>query len=803
MSDGFASGLNRIILSCPVVLMGGRADGGLWVDFVTENVSRFGYRSDDLEGGGLTADSLVHDDDLPGVRMAAERCAASGSFECVLEYRIKTPFGEAVPVRDYRVFHRDGEGKTFAWQSALLDGTRREMAESRAKSRERDIVGVVMASKIWFWEYSSRLDEFAGSGCYPFGGEFKKRITISREKFFKEMIPLKNLSEFEEAWRRLEEGGSPFVDVEHTLMSDEGEEKYMSVRMFPRFDDEGRFDGATGVCADVTALKEAAEKARVRGRRLELLRSLSRDLMEEVDTERLLEKILRNAIEFSGAGHGVINLLEDGGKTFRRKYGVGLYEPMIGETRPSDSGLTAKALRERRRIFLKDYAESPDTLNDPRFNGILSGIIMPLYYGLKNFGGLTLSYTNKSPELDDDFAASLDQFGVLASVALENARLHEAARRELANKARAEERLMAQNRMASASAEASGLLLSRGSPDALDGALVAIAEAVGAKRAVLFRFNSEEGVARVLGRGVRPGGPDLPLPYASARKEDYPAVFESLISGRVYQGDLEGGAGGLIAVPVYLRANFWGFLSLLYIKSPPLFSASELNVLKTAAYNLAVSAMGMEADREVKEGYVRLQKTFDDVIDAIGFIVGKKDPYTIEHQKRVSALARDAGALLGLSSGRLEGLRVAGLIHDVGKAEIPGEILSKPGRLSTAEFELVKTHAEAGFEILSEIDFPWPVAEMVRQHHERFDGSGYPRGLKGEEIMPEARILAVADVADAMTSHRPYRPSLGLEAALDEITANRGILYDPEASDALVKVIKSGGGETFFKGGRP
>ena len=145
---------------------------------------------------------------------------------------------------------------------------------------------------------------------------------------------------------------------------------------------------------------------------------------------------------------------------------------------------------------------------------------------------------------------------------------------------------------------------------------------------------------------------------------------------------------------------------------------------------------------------------------------------------------------MGLGAEQCEGLRIAGLVHDIGKIEVPGEILSKPGKLSRIEFKLIKAHAQSGYDILKEVDFPWPVAEVARQHHERLDGSGYPLGLRGEEILPEARILAVADVVEAMTSHRPYRPSLGLSAALDEIGSKRGALYDANAVDACLALFE-------------
>ena len=141
----------------------------------------------------------------------------------------------------------------------------------------------------------------------------------------------------------------------------------------------------------------------------------------------------------------------------------------------------------------------------------------------------------------------------------------------------------------------------------------------------------------------------------------------------------------------------------------------------------------------------------------------------------------------------LLGLRLAGLIHDIGKITVPVEILNKPGRISDTEFNIIKTHPQAGYNILKEIEFPWPVAQIILQHHERLDGSGYPRGIKNGGIMVEAKILAVADVMEAMASHRPYRPALGIEAALEEIEKNRGILYDPEVADICTSLFTEKG----------
>jgi putative nucleotidyltransferase with HDIG domain len=174
---------------------------------------------------------------------------------------------------------------------------------------------------------------------------------------------------------------------------------------------------------------------------------------------------------------------------------------------------------------------------------------------------------------------------------------------------------------------------------------------------------------------------------------------------------------------------------------------------------------------------------------AISKAVEARDPYTAGHQQRVSRLARSIAQKMGLDKELIEGIRMGAIIHDIGKIQLPAEILSKPGKLTEAEFELIKSHPESGFKILEDVKFPWPVADIAYQHHERIDGSGYPRGLKGDEICLEAKVIAVADVVEAMSSHRPYRPSLGMEMAIDEIKNHRGTKYDEACVDACVKLL--------------
>jgi HD-GYP domain-containing protein (c-di-GMP phosphodiesterase class II) len=193
-----------------------------------------------------------------------------------------------------------------------------------------------------------------------------------------------------------------------------------------------------------------------------------------------------------------------------------------------------------------------------------------------------------------------------------------------------------------------------------------------------------------------------------------------------------------------------------------------------------------KAEAESAEMVEKLRKAMGATIQAIALTVETRDPTTAGHQRRVSDLSRTIADRLGFPADRKEALRMASSIHDLGKISIPSEILSKPGRLNETEMNLVRTHAQVGHDILSRIDFPWPIAEIVLQHHERMDGSGYPRGLRGEEISIEGRVLGVADVVEAMVSHRPYRSAHTEAEAIDEIRKNRGRFYDLAVVDVCV-----------------
>jgi putative nucleotidyltransferase with HDIG domain len=245
-----------------------------------------------------------------------------------------------------------------------------------------------------------------------------------------------------------------------------------------------------------------------------------------------------------------------------------------------------------------------------------------------------------------------------------------------------------------------------------------------------------------------------------------------------------------LLVPMRKNEYLVGILLLSGKATHEPYSGEERRLLRIVATDVAASIDNASLYENIKREHSEMEKAMDGVVHALSLVVESRDPYTAGHQRRVAGLARSIANKMGLSAWQVMGIYIAGLVHDVGKVAVPTEILNKPGKINQYEYSIIKAHSQVGYEILQKIDFPWPVTTTILQHHERLDGSGYPAGISGEEIILDARILGVADVVEAMSSHRPYRPSLGLSSALEEIAANRGILYDPQVVDACLSLFK-------------
>lgn len=262
---------------------------------------------------------------------------------------------------------------------------------------------------------------------------------------------------------------------------------------------------------------------------------------------------------------------------------------------------------------------------------------------------------------------------------------------------------------------------------------------------------------------------------------------------------LKRGYRSIIALPLRHETEILGALTI-YASDPQAFHAEEVKLISELADDLSYGIGALRTHVAQGKGVERLQKSMESTISAVASMVEMRDPYTTGHQQRVAGLAVAIGRAMGLPEQKVYGLHLAGIVHDLGKIHIPAEILSKSGKLTKIEFEMIRTHPEAGYEILKNIDFLWPIAQTVLQHHERIDGSGYPAGLKGDQILLEAKIIAVADVVEAISSHRPYRPALGVEAALKELRDNRGKFYDPVVVDVCLRLFTE---NNFSFEGRP
>ena len=247
-----------------------------------------------------------------------------------------------------------------------------------------------------------------------------------------------------------------------------------------------------------------------------------------------------------------------------------------------------------------------------------------------------------------------------------------------------------------------------------------------------------------------------------------------------------------IAMPLCSTDKTFGGLCI-YSAETHAFDEEEVRLLEELANDLAYGILALRNQKEREQHAIILRQSLEQSIQTIAGTLEARDPYTAGHQRRVAELATAIAREMRLSEEQINGIHLAAIIHDLGKIHVPAEILAKPGKLSDIEIMLIRTHPQAGYDILKHVKFPWPIADIILQHHEKLDGSGYPQGLKAEQILLESKILTVADMVEAMSSHRPYRPTLGIEVALDEIKHGRSNLYDPEVVDACLRLFAEKG----------
>jgi len=556
-------------------------------------------------------------------------------------------------------------------------------------------------------------------------------------------------------------GDTPFIE-RYAKVAQTGKAKYF-IDYYPRFKkwyEINSFCPKKGYFAnifrDITERKQAEEKIKHLNLVLRAIRSVNQLITKEKNRERLLQGVCNNLIKTRGYHSAWIALLDESGKleTYAEA-GLGkAFLPMIELLKKGR--LTAcgkKALKQQKVVITKDPASTCTECPLAQEHSGRGAMSTRLEHDKKVYGLMTVSIPTHLADNQEEQSLFKEVARDIA-FSIRNIELDEERKQAGENVKKAKDEL--QIILDSVPAmifykDIEGRII-RANKALADSLKVPIKDIVGKTTEELFPKEQAEKMRKddkevvISGKSKR----DIIQPYNTSEETKW------AITDKIPYKDKEGKVTGIISL------------------------SKDITIQK-------------KEEQELKLAYQKLKKTMDATIDTMSKIIEAKDPYTSGHQHRVCQLAVPLAQELGLSEDTIEGIRIASLIHDIGKIGLPTEILSKPTKLTDIEFSLIKGHSQIGYDILKSIEFSYPIAQIVLQHHERPNGSGYPNKLKGDEILLEAKIIGVADVVEAMSSFRPYRPALGVDKALEEISQNRGILYDPEVVDACLGLFKEKG----------
>jgi putative nucleotidyltransferase with HDIG domain len=535
-----------------------------------------------------------------------------------------------------------------------------------------------------------------------------------------------------------------------------------------------------------TAQKRVAE--------LTALREISLQLTQSLDLSTVLDTIARSAVELVKASDAHIFLY--GQETEEFTFGTGFWAPdQEGEifTKVRKNGLTATVAGLGEPVVISEAGDHPLCRDQDWGVEAIAGF--PLRQADRVLGVFNVAFM-KPHTFDEDELRLLTLLADQAAVAIENARLYQETDRRLKESTILQEL----SRLVGSSLEpktvfqtvvqtvAEALGYSMVSIYTTDGEGLRLGAHVGYRLAeVLDHIPSDRGV---IGRVARSG--EAELVYDVKEDPDYLEAAPEVVSE--------------VAVPVMRDSEVLGVLNVESTALEPL-TVADLKLVSSMGHQVSVAIQNAQlyqaaqreleerkrAELELQQSYDRLETTFEGTVKALAALAEARDPYTAGHQQEVARLASAIAEEMGLPEDEVLGIRMAGLVHDIGKICVPAEILSKPTSLTEIETQMIQTHPQTAHDILKTVEFPWPVAEIVLQHHERIDGSGYPRGLLGHEMLLAARVLCVADTVEAMASNRPYRPAHGIEEALEEILQRRGAFYDAEVVEACLKLFREKG----------
>lgn len=727
------------------------ADGVL--TYISPQVSRYGWAPEELISKSILIP--VHEEDRERISREFEETIRFGK-EMVSEFRIRTKAGEVVWFSDNGKVLRDAQGNIQGSTGVLTNITERIRADEALRESESRfrilsdsaIVGVdiiqdnrfIYVNPAFAAVFGYQPGELIGANpmvvIHPddqalVAGQIKRRVS----------------------------GEQPTMHYEFRGMRKDGETRHIevfSIRIVLN-----QRPALVANLLDITERKQAQARILKLSQLYAVLSQTNTTIVHSTNQEELFRNLCKGAVEQGKFRLAWVGLVDEGTQRVQPVCHAGAEQGYLtdiyvsADDIPEGRGPTGAAIRENRVCYINNF--SSDERMKPWLEpasrlGIQSAVGLPLRLKGKVIGALTM-YAGEAELFDAEQLALMDEMSANISFALDGL-AREAERRE------------AENNLAESQALLNSIFDS--TSDLVWSVEPSSFGLLSFNRRIYDYFMRNRGVS--LKKGMRPADM-LPLKQFV---ETWEGLYRRVLKEGSYDTEYEGIAG-----PIILQL--------------------KLNVLKRDGAVYAISVFGEDiterkhAEQRIAEYVKRLEGTMKNTLQAVANMVEMRDPYTAGHERRVGLIASKIAQEMGWPVEKCYSLELIGLVHDIGKIAVPTEILTKPGRLTPVEYQIVQAHSERGYEILKDVDFPLPIAEIIYQHHERMDGSGYPRGLKGDEILPEARILAVADVLESMASHRPYRPALGIEAALKEIKDHRGAWFDAQVVDAMFKLIREKG----------
>jgi len=500
----------------------------------------------------------------------------------------------------------------------------------------------------------------------------------------------------------------------------------------------------------------------------------------------LLHAIVSRIAAMAGTPHAYISLHNDETDMLEIKLGAGLFEEFIGEQTEVTLGLTGQVFQSGQLMVMNDYQSWHGRRMDAHLKDVQAMAVAPIKHNGKNIGVIGLVHDDKERVIDEDEIDIIKKFSDSASLAFENATIYE-------NSQKHNDELKT---LYEITLDMTSLL---DTDHVLDIIIERAAGLAGSTSGYVFLIKPDaETMELKVGIGLYADSIGYALERGKGLAGKVWQTGEHMVVNeyRTWEGrhpDPKWDPIKAIAgIPLKVRGGVVGLIGLMHTEKGRKFKDADIKILTKLAELATLSLNNAMLFEQISDLKCSVISTLEETIQAVAHTVEIRDPYTAGHQRRVAILSCAIARKMNLPEDQIKGIEMAATIHDIGKLYVPSELLSKPCKLMDIEFNVIRHHAQAGYDILKDTKFPWPIATVVYQHHEKMNGKGYPCGVSGDEIILEARIVSVADVVEAISSHRPYRPSLGFDAAIKEITAKKGIDFDPIVVDACIEVLKEG-----------